>query len=482
MDKIKQHIALVKSKRTSDSNWLSRHKVSTIALCCVLVLFIGVISFVSYYYRDKAAPGTTIANINVSGKTQSQIKDELKSLLQNTRLSLTYNGKSATASASDLGLNIDVDKFASKAARTGRSTVLNPFSRHHFDLSGSYNKNKVLSFVTSNFPELSSNPVNATVQFNKTNNTFVAVPGAAGHSIETKGLFAKIESLLKEPKITNYEVRIDNAQPVISDQSAQDTANYMNQVVRNRIKIVNNGKLLAYPDPADIAGWTKFTINSDTGKYDITYDDAKIKGYVTDFIAGRLANKPVNEKAITDASGNVLRTITPGKVGQELTDPDAIVSGISSALAAGGSGNIEAQTHDAQYKTDGYQAKDNHWVEANLSDYSVTLWDGNNQVYRTTSTSHGKPSSPTITGLFKVVRKVYEKCMPNPPSKEPLCNIHYSTFFESSGYAFHEAWWMSAAKGNMNKGISHGCINMLKEDARRVYDWSTVGTPVWVHY
>lgn len=482
MDKIKQHIALVKSKRADGSSWLSRHKVSTIILCSVLVLFIGIVGFAYYYYSDKAAPNTTIANINVSGQTQSQIKGALEKLLQNTRLSLTYNGKSATASASDLGLNVDTDKFAAEAAGTGRDMMLNPFASRHFDLSGSYDKDKILNFVTTNFPELSSNPVDATVQFNSAKNAFVAVPGAVGHSIETRKLFAKVEGLLKDPKITSYEIEISNAQPVISDQSASDTAAYMNQVINQRISIINNGKVLAYPDPADIAKWVKFTGNSSTGKYDIAYDNSKIQGYVNDYINSRLSNKPVNEKAITDASGNVLRSVSPGKVGQKLADPDAIATGISNALAAGKGGSVEAQTSDAQFKTDGYQAKDNHWVEANLSDYSVTLWDGNNQVYRTTSTSHGKPSTPTITGLFKVVRKVYNKCMPNPPSKEPLCNIHYSTFFDASGYAFHEAWWMSAAKGNMNKGISHGCINMLKDDAKRVYDWSTVGTPVWVHY
>lgn len=72
--------------------------------------------------------------------------------------------------------------------------------------------------------------------------------------------------------------------------------------------------------------------------------------------------------------------------------------------------------------------------------------------------------------------------MPNPPSTQPLCHIRKVTYFEKSGYAFHEAWWMSAANGNVRQGISHGCINMYYEDAKRVYDWSPIGTPVWVHW
>ena len=71
--------------------------------------------------------------------------------------------------------------------------------------------------------------------------------------------------------------------------------------------------------------------------------------------------------------------------------------------------------------------------------------------------------------------------MPNPPAKEPLCNIHYITFWQSSGYAFHEAWWMNYANGNVRQGISHGCVNMFIGDAKRVYDWASIGTPVWVH-
>lgn len=483
MDKVKEQIAHAKKIGHSANNWFSEHKIFSITLCCVLVLFLSITGFALYYYHDKAAPGTMIADTAVGGQTRNQIKSTIEKLLNNMRLSLTYNGKSATASASDLGLNIDVNKFADEAVSTGRSLLAgNLFSPKKFKLDGSYDRNKVLGFVTANFPELSADPVDATLAFNQKTETFDVKPGAPGHSIESNKLFAKIDDLMASPKIANYEITISNAAPVVSDAAATEVANQVNRTIHQRINLAAAGKVFAYPDPADIADWAEFTTNPETGSYNVTYNRDKINGYVNDFVAKYLPGKPTSSRAITDASGNVLRSITPGQDGQEMANPGTVAAEIAGAVSGGQGGTVNVETKTTPAKVDGYQAKDNHWVEANLSNYSVTLWDGNNQVYKTNKTSHGKPSTPTITGLFKVVRKVYNKCMPNPPSKEPLCNIHYSTFFEASGYAFHEAWWMSAAKGNMNKGISHGCINMLKEDAKRVYDWSTVGTPVWVHY
>ena len=119
---------------------------------------------------------------------------------------------------------------------------------------------------------------------------------------------------------------------------------------------------------------------------------------------------------------------------------------------SGESGQVDMITKDAPYGTDATVAANGRWIEYNISTYTVTLYEGTNAVWSTNQTSNGKASTPTITGLYSVWNKTYEQCMPNPPSPTPLCNIHYVTYWERSGYAFHEAWWMTYAAGNVRQG------------------------------
>lgn len=118
------------------------------------------------------------------------------------------------------------------------------------------------------------------------------------------------------------------------------------------------------------------------------------------------------------------------------------------------------------------------WIEYNVSNYCVYLHEGNSVVWQTCSTSNGKPSTPTITGEFRVYSRARGPICMHPPGDDEVCGINYVTYWGPGGYAFHEAWWMG---NRVNRGISHGCVNMRKADAQTVYNFSTVGMRVWVH-
>lgn len=474
-----------KSSKFKDSGFLSclkSHKAFSITLGSVLAVFVITVGFTMIYYRDKAAPGTTIADTNVGGQNIEQLKATISGIVANMKLSLTYNGKSATATAKDLGVNIDIDKAAQEALKTGqRDPFSTLFLAKHFDLTGSYDKKTVANFVSTNFPELTTEPKDAQVVYDKNANQYVVQPGAIGQSVQTDKLYAEVQKLLSSPRIANYEITTNDSKPTVSNEAATAVAATSNKTLALPIKITNSGKTLWTLDPWDIANWTTMTLNPQTGTYDVTYDKAKIKNFVSTSVVGQLSNKPVNQKAITDANGQVLQIVSQGINGQEPENIDTVVNNIYDLLIANQGGVIELKTKDAPFKTDATVAKDGHWIEANLSTFTVTLHDGTNTVWSTDQTSQGKPSTDTITGLYTVWRKTQEQCMPNPPSSQPLCGIHWVTYWERSGYAFHEAWWLDYRKGNVRSYISHGCINMFTDDAKRVYDWSSIGTPVWVH-
>jgi len=86
--------------------------------------------------------------------------------------------------------------------------------------------------------------------------------------------------------------------------------------------------------------------------------------------------------------------------------------------------------------------------------------------------STGTKSYPTKPGEYSVMKKVAVKRYVGPGYNLP--NAHWNTQFSARGDYFHEAYWHN----KFGQPMSHGCVNMRKDDAKFIYDWSEVGTPV----
>jgi lipoprotein-anchoring transpeptidase ErfK/SrfK len=105
----------------------------------------------------------------------------------------------------------------------------------------------------------------------------------------------------------------------------------------------------------------------------------------------------------------------------------------------------------------------------------------------------GRPELPTPTGTFSVLEKLRDVTFTSPWSPgspyyyEPT-HINYALLFRADGYFLHDAWWHvtfgpgsnvphQLPGGSWETG-SHGCVGMPIPDAKRLYDWTPVGTPV----
>jgi lipoprotein-anchoring transpeptidase ErfK/SrfK len=58
-----------------------------------------------------------------------------------------------------------------------------------------------------------------------------------------------------------------------------------------------------------------------------------------------------------------------------------------------------------------------------------------------------------------------------------LPDVPFTMFFYQ-GYAIHGTYWHN----NFGTPMSHGCVNLTIPDAEWIYNWSSVGTLVNVHY
>ncbi len=120
-------------------------------------------------------------------------------------------------------------------------------------------------------------------------------------------------------------------------------------------------------------------------------------------------------------------------------------------------------------------------IEVDLSEQKLKLIESGKVVsIRTIST--GKWSTPTPTGEFKTRNKIVTAY-----SKPYALYMEYWMAFTADGsYGLHSLpYWKTRNGGRIYEGanhlgtpVSHGCIRQSLADAKSLYDWAPVGTPV----
>ena len=114
------------------------------------------------------------------------------------------------------------------------------------------------------------------------------------------------------------------------------------------------------------------------------------------------------------------------------------------------------------------------WIEIDLSGQMLYAYRGS-QIISSFLVSTGTSSYPTVTGTYKIYAKHPTYTMVGPGYNLP--DVPYSIFFYK-GYSIHGTYWHS----NFGTPMSHGCVNMNINDAAWIYNQSSIGTYVFVHY
>jgi LysM repeat protein len=144
-------------------------------------------------------------------------------------------------------------------------------------------------------------------------------------------------------------------------------------------------------------------------------------------------------------------------VGQRLKIPSGSSGGSSSS---GGSGSTGSRS--------------GRWIEIDLSSQRTMAWQGS-ALARSMVVSTGISRYPTPTGTFRIYSKYPSVTMSGPGYYLP--GVPHTMFFYR-GYAIHGTYWHS----NFGHPMSHGCINLTRNDAAWLYSWASVGTSVVIHW
>ncbi|HVN16029.1 MAG TPA: L,D-transpeptidase family protein [Anaerolineales bacterium] len=115
-----------------------------------------------------------------------------------------------------------------------------------------------------------------------------------------------------------------------------------------------------------------------------------------------------------------------------------------------------------------------HWIDVDLTHQRVYAYAGDT-VVNTFIVSTGTWQYPTVTGQYHIYIKLLSTTMTGPGYYLP--NVPYTMYFYK-GYGLHGTYWHH----NFGTPMSHGCVNLSIPDAEWLYNFSSVGTLVNVHY
>ncbi len=123
------------------------------------------------------------------------------------------------------------------------------------------------------------------------------------------------------------------------------------------------------------------------------------------------------------------------------------------------------------------------WLDINLTQQLMTAYDGTSPL-RTIVVTTGMAGWETPPGYYTILSRVANETMTSgaigAENFYRLDDVLFTQYFTDFGHALHFAWWRT--KETIGRPGSHGCINMLLDDSRYLWDWATIGTPILIHY
>jgi lipoprotein-anchoring transpeptidase ErfK/SrfK len=118
-------------------------------------------------------------------------------------------------------------------------------------------------------------------------------------------------------------------------------------------------------------------------------------------------------------------------------------------------------------------------VEVDLTHQRLYAFQNNVLIYNFPISS-GTLIHPTVTGTFYPWGKYLYYEMIGGSKKNgdyyDLPNVPYVVYFYR-GYAIHGTYWHH----NFGHPMSHGCVNLQIEDAKRLYFWINYSTPITIY-
>lgn len=118
------------------------------------------------------------------------------------------------------------------------------------------------------------------------------------------------------------------------------------------------------------------------------------------------------------------------------------------------------------------------WIDVDLTNQRLTAYENTTPVYHAVISS-GRWPYLTVTGQFRIYTRYVSQDMNGYRLGYDyyLPNVPYVQYFYRD-FALHGTYWHN----NFGTPMSHGCVNLTIPDSEWIFNWSSNGTLVNVHY
>ena len=466
-----------------------------LGVAAAALLLLGVVGAGGYayaaHYDGRAVPGTTVAGTDVSGKSREQVVAAIENRAKSAKVDISGD-VTASASLADLGTTVDAQATADAVMARGDSLgekLQALVSKGEVPVVTTTNTTTVSSYATSLIPEDRAKARNATVVLSEDGTTFSTTSASNGASLDVNALEQAAQKAATSLGSSSVSLTMTDAAPKVSDDEAQKVADKANNWVSQDVTITLDEESYT-AENTDKASWIKVT-NSAESAPTIAVDSAKVSQWVQ-AQAEEAKVEPVTGQRNVNASGKVVSTPTEAKDGKTVNNADTVAKSITESFGSDKAytGTFETTAVKAEWKERTiaagaenlpYQAAPGEkWVDLNLSNKTVTAYEGATVVHGPVSIVDGAAETPTVTGTYKVYLQYESQTMrgENADGSPYVAeNVPWVSYFYS-GYAFHGAGWRSS----FGYSGSHGCVNMPVSEAQWIYNWVDTNTVVHSHY
>ncbi|CAM3071123.1 L,D-transpeptidase family protein [Actinomyces slackii] len=443
------------------------------------------------HYDDLAVPGTTVAGTDVAGKSREEIVKIVQDKAGEATVSISGD-VTATATLAEAGATVDAEATADAVMAHGDG-IVDRFRALVSDKSipvvVTTDEQAAADYATGLIPADRAKAVNASVVLGEDGSTFSITPSSAGTSLDSASLSQAATKAAQSLSPTSVELTFSTSDPAVSDAQAQTVADKANTWVSQDVVITVGDDESYTADTQEKASWITISESPDSAPT-IAVDSGKVGEWVT-LMAQDAHKDPVNGVRNVNPKGQVVETSVEAENGRTIDNADAVTASIVESLGAGKaySGSFETTTVEATWKdrtiAEGaeklpYQAApDEKWIDVNLTNYTVTAYQGATVVRGPMSMVDGAAETPTVEGTYKVYLQYPSQTMEGDNvdgTRYKVEDVPWVTYFHE-GYAFHGAPWRSS----FGYSASHGCVNMTVADAQWIYSWVSTGTTVVSH-
>lgn len=435
--------------------------------------------FISHFYIN-----TTINGKDFSGKTAADVAEYIQKQVGEYELTIVeQNNDRNLIKGSEIGLGYEESSDIQKTLES-QNPLLWPagfFKKSVESISVDVEYDEaLLDEKLQTIKGVQKEQTESASAYPKYNGTaYEIVPEVYGSAVNTEVLKEKTELYISELRDT-LKMMDEGCYTLprftSSSEEVKKACEALNKYVKSKITYTMDEEIVV--DSELISKWL-----SCDADMNVTFDEEAVKEWMREF--GKKYDTVGTTRSITTPDGKQAEVSggTYGWVVNESEEAKNLIENIKKG---------ETVKKEPEYKQTAASRSAQDWgstyIEVDIS--AQKMWyiaDGS--VALTSDVVTGLPADDrdTPTGVYSILYTERDSTLKgeiDPATGKPSYETHVAFWmpFTYQGHGFHDATWQAQFGGDWYKAHgSHGCVNMPYDNASKLFDMISAGTPVIVH-